>query len=49
MKFSEMNYVRPDVAALKEQLAGLTRQLEQAQTYDEAKAAFLEEESSPAV
>ena len=44
MKFSEMNYVRPDVAALKEQLAGLTRQLEQAQTYDEAKAAFLEEE-----
>ena len=44
MKFSEMNYVRPDVAALKVQLAGLTRQLEQAQTYDEAKAAFLEEE-----
>ena len=44
MKFSEMKYMRPDTAALKEQLTELTRRLEQAQTYDEAKAAFLEEE-----
>ena len=44
MKFEEMQYRRPDVEALKGQLADLTWRLEQAETYAQAKAAFLEEE-----
>ena len=44
MKFEEMQYRCPDVEALKGQLADLTRRLEQAETYAQAKAAFLEEE-----
>ena len=44
MKFEEMQYRHPDVEALKGQLADLTRRLEQAETYAQAKAAFLEEE-----
>ena len=44
MKFKEMPYVRPDVEAAKQLMAELTRRLEEAGSYEEAKAAFLEME-----
>lgn len=44
MKFSEMPYLRPDLAAIKQQLAGLTVRLQQAASYAEAKEAFLKKE-----
>ena len=46
MKFSEMPYERPDPAALKQQLSGLTRRLKEAGSYGEAKAVFLEKEAA---
>lgn len=45
MKFSEMKYVRPDVAAVKARLADLTEQLKSAESYAQAKAVFLEKEA----
>lgn len=45
MKFSEMTYERPDFASVKEQLADLTRRLQAAESYEEAKAIFLEEDT----
>ncbi len=45
MKFSEMPYKRPDVAALKDELTKLTARLSAAATYKEAKAVFLERET----
>ena len=44
MKFRDMPYQRPDLEQVKGQLAGLTRRLKQAASYDEAKAVFLEKE-----
>lgn len=44
MKFSEMPYERPDLEALKVQYSELTRRLESAGSYAEAKAVFLEKE-----
>ena len=44
MKFSEMPYSRPDVEALKTQMTAITERLKAAKTYEEAKAAFLENE-----
>ena len=41
MKFSEMTYVRPDLEAVKQQMADLTRQLQEAADYPAAKAALL--------
>ncbi len=41
MTFKEMPYARPDVGALKEELAALTEKLAGAKDYAEAKAAFL--------
>ena len=41
-KFSEMEYVRPDTEQAKKELAALTEQLKKAETYEEARAAFLE-------
>ena len=46
MKFSEMSYVRPDVEAVKKQLAALTQRLKDAGDYGEAKAVFLEWEKA---
>ena len=46
MKFSEMQYQRPDPAALKARLGDLTRRLRAAGSYDEAKAVFLEKEAA---
>ncbi len=45
MKFSEMIYVRPDLEAVKQQMADLTRQLQEATDYPAAKAALLEWEA----
>lgn len=45
MKFSEMTYERPDFASIKEQLADLTKRLQAAESYEEAKAIFLEEDT----
>ncbi len=42
MKFSEMPYERPDLEAVKGQLADFTARLKAAKSYDEAKAVFLE-------
>ena len=42
MKFSEMPYQRPDVAALKEEMTALTERLKTAEDYASARAAFLE-------
>ena len=41
MKFSEMPYTRPDPEKIKEQCAGFTEKLKNAQGYDEARAVFL--------
>ena len=41
MKFSQMPYTRPDGEAAKQRLAELTRQLEAAATYQEARTVFL--------
>ncbi len=40
MKFSEMPYARPDVQALKEQMAALTQALKDAPDYKTARAVF---------
>ena len=44
MKFSQMEYKRPDLAALKEQIQALTAQLQAAESYEAAKAVFLKKE-----
>ncbi|MBQ6508565.1 MAG: M3 family oligoendopeptidase [Flexilinea sp.] len=44
MKFSEMPYTRPDPDALKTELQDLTERLKNAQSYEEARAVFLEKE-----
>ncbi len=44
MKFSEMPYKRPDPEAVKAQLQNLTERLKNAQSYEEARAIFLEKE-----
>ena len=41
MKFSEMPYVRPDPEQIKKQTAEYTEKLKNAQSYEEARAAFL--------
>ena len=45
LKFRDMPYERPDLDAVIAQLADLTARLKAAQSYDEAKAVFLEEET----
>ena len=42
MKFSEMPYKRPDLKAMKKEIAGLISRLETADSYEKARAAFLE-------
>lgn len=44
MKFSDMPYTRPDFDALKAELEGLCDQLRAAESYEQAKAAFLKKE-----
>ena len=44
MKFSEMKYERPDLAALKDALRALTERLQAAKDYAQARAVFLEHE-----
>jgi len=46
LKFSQMPYERPDLEAHKARLAALTQRLKAAESYDEAKAAFLEMEEA---
>ena len=45
IKFSEMKYERPDVEAAKQKLAELTERLKNAESYEQAKAIFLEMEA----
>ncbi len=45
IKFSEMPYERPDLAALEAQITELTERLKNASSYEEAKKAFLEEDA----
>lgn len=45
MKFSQMVYKRPDIEELKQQLAGVTRRLWEAQDYAAAREVFLEKET----
>ena len=45
MKFKDMPYARPDLAALKAQYAALTERFKAAADYAEAKAVFLEQEA----
>lgn len=44
MKFSQMPYIRPDMETVKQKLADLTKRLAEAETYEEAKEVFLENE-----
>lgn len=44
MKFSEMQYTRPDLDATGAELTALAEKLEKAENYGEAKAIFLEKE-----
>lgn len=44
MKFSEMPYERPDLEAVKGRLSELTARLKAAESYDGARAVFLEKE-----
>ena len=46
MKFSEMQYTRPDAEAVKAGLQELTERLKNAASYAEARAIFLEKEES---
>ena len=46
MKFSEMPYERPDLEAVKSQLSDFTARLKAADSYDGAKAVFLEKEEA---
>lgn len=46
IKFSQMPYQRPDLEAVKGQLAGFTQRLKDAVGYDEARAVFLEKEEA---
>ena len=45
MKFTQIEYKRVDVEALKTQLAELTEQLKNAKSFEEADRIFLEEEA----
>ena len=45
MKFSEMQYRRPDLDRIKTDLAALTKRLQAAGSYAEARAVFLEHEA----
>ena len=44
MKFSEIKYTRPDADEVKNSLAALTKRLENAADYEEARKVFLEQE-----
>ena len=44
MKFCEMTYQRPDLAQMKAEMDAVIRQLEEAECYEQARAAFLEKE-----
>lgn len=44
MKFSQMEYKRPELAVLKQQIKDLTAQLQVAKSYEAAKAIFLKKE-----
>ena len=44
MKFSEMPYTRPDPEAVKAELQQLTERLRNADSYETARAVFLEKE-----
>lgn len=44
IKFSEMSYKRPDLDEVKARLSALTERLKAAQSYEQAKAVFLEKE-----
>ena len=45
MKFSEMQYTRPDMDELKKEYEALISRLKAAESYDEARGAFLEKEN----
>ena len=45
MKFSEMKYTRPDIQAVKDAIVAVIAKLKGAESYAEAKAAFLEKEA----
>lgn len=45
MKFSQMVYERPNADDIMEQLSDLTKRLQKAETYEEAKQVFLEKET----
>ena len=44
MKFSEMNYTRPDLDELKNRMRGLTASLRAAENYQQARETFLEKD-----
>ena len=44
MKFSDMIYVRPDEAELKSEISSLTKKLEDAKSYSEAREVFLQKD-----
>lgn len=44
MKFSEIPYTRPDPEQTRETFRELTERLKNAQSYEEARAVFLEKE-----
>lgn len=46
MRFSEMQYFRPDPEAVKAELRQLTEQLKNAASYEEARAVFLKKEEA---
>ena len=46
MKFKEMPYTRPDPEKIKSGLSELTNRLKNAQSYEEARAVFLEKEET---
>lgn len=46
MKFSEMPYERPDLDKVKRELGDLTGRLKAAESYEEARAVFLEKEEA---
>ena len=44
LKFSQMEYKRPELAVLKQQIKDLTAQLQVAKSYEAAKEIFLKKE-----
>ena len=45
IKFNEIPYSRPDIEEVKEEMSSLTKRFEAAESYEEAREAFVEKDA----